>query len=522
MVPQTCLCIIAGLLAFHARLAAQEMEVTFAPFVVNGYALPDDSWEYGSIEGFEVLSQSSHRLTREVVAALWRGRQLALPPEMRTHFDAPMVVMVFNHPPIDSMPQSLGREKHPGEMNRHWTNVIKRRSIDRESFAINLWESEFQYSPGFRFDMLTLLRRRAPGVPLWLNESLFGGFGIYREGIGLDEAERVKNIKPLSWCSAAELREILKFESDERRKMVVEKRRHAFRSKFAPLLQPLRSIFEDAPPGEPLGVARWRSTAALFARWGVYAKPEAAANFWTFAQLACRQPITEESFRQCFGKSYDEVQAELSWYIVDALTEYVSAPAQLTPMPHLSMRPARHSEVARMFGEWERIEAESLEATAPEIARKYRTHALEKLQRSYERGARDPRLLATLGLLAASGDSAGARGYLEQAVKGDVAGPFAYLELARLRWAAVRKSEPAESKEREAGDVVALLLKAEMKGPPLREVYAMLAEVNPGVSDFGQQRKTALRRGLDFFPLDPELSQKIERALDGDVAQLGW
>jgi len=212
--------------------------------------------------------------------------------------------------------------------------------------------------------------------------------------------------------------------------------------------------------------------------------------------------------------SYAEVEAELSWYIVDALTEYESAPARFAPMPHLSLRPAKNSEVARMLGEWERIEAESLEAKAPEIARKYRMHAVEKLQRSYQKGVRDPGLLATLGLLLVSlGDAAGARGYLEQAAAGEVVGPRAYLELARLRWGDERRREPADSRQRGAGDVVGLLLRAETKGPPLLAVYAMLAEVNPGSSKVEEERKAALRRGLALFPHDRDLRERIDRAL---------
>lgn len=514
---QICLCIAAGSLAFGARLAAQEKladekPLELPPFVVNGYALPDETWRYGAIEGFEVLSEASASRTREVVAALWRGRQMALPPEMRTHFDAPMVVVIFDHFSFDSAPQGAGHEKHPGEMNRHWTNVIKRTTIDRESFAINLRGSEFEYSPGFRFDIITLFRRRAPRVPLWLNESLFGGYGLYREGIGLDGAGQVKQVKPLSWHSEVQLKKILKFKFKKR---PPAKSRHLRRSDFGDGIQPLQSVFEGAPPRDPLGAAKWRNTAALFARWAIYAKQKTAADFWSFSQLACRQPVTEELFRRCFGMSYEEVEAELSWYLIDALTEYESAPAKLTPMPRLSMSPAKKSEVARMLGEWERIEAESLAGKSPEIANKYRVHALEKLQQSYKNGVRDPRLLATLGLLLESmGDSAGACDYLEQAVAGNVAGPRAYLELARLRLAREGKPDDTNAKGCDTSRVVGLLLKAEAKGPPLREVYTMLAATNgDGVSP-EENRKAALRRGLAFFPLDADLCQRIERALN--------
>ena len=238
---------VAVSFAFVARLAAQEMPVNekpveLPPFVVNDYALPDETWKYGAIEGFEVLSEASNARTREVVAALWRGRQMALPPEMRTHFDAPMTVVIFDHlslHPGSSTPQGAGHEKHPGEMNNHWTNVIKRTSVDRESFAINLWDSEFEHSPGFRFDILTLLWRRTPPVPLWLNESLFGGYGLYREGMRLDDTEQNVKVKPLSWYSAEQLKSILKFKLETRDRRPQPKDRHLKRSEFGAGLESL-------------------------------------------------------------------------------------------------------------------------------------------------------------------------------------------------------------------------------------------------------------------------------------------
>jgi hypothetical protein len=312
------------------------------------------------------------------------------------------------------------------------------------------------------------------------------------------------NVKPSVWCSVVEFKAILEM------KETPPGTGNLRESDAATFLLPLASVLEAPPPRDEAGIARWLSTAALFVRWGLYSHPERRENFWRFAHRACSEPVTETLFRECFGQSYHEVRAELSWYIKPALTEYAIAPVQLSPMPAINLDQAKHSEIGRVLGEWLRIEAEALEAKFPEQAREYREQAVEKLQRIYDRsGVRDPRLLATMGLLALqSGQPQDAISHLAGAVAGKVSGPKVYLELASLRLAAAQNQ--GEVSEKDYTDIAQLLSQAEQQSPPMRAVYMMLAELLPKLDAITPDQRAALQRGLVYFPFDANLRAKIQ------------
>lgn len=491
--------------------------VELPPFVVTGVVI-GPQWRYLSIPGFEVISQCSDTETREIVSALWRGPQLGLPPELRPRFSLPMTVVLFNQAPLKPGDlQAFGSVRNPGEVAPHWINLIKRTLDDRESFSLNLWPGSFDYSPAFRFDMRTLLRRRAPAAPAWLNEGLFGGYGIYREGVGLYSGDRKNFVHVGAWWSSEESAKA------RDRNMIASARLHLAEHKRplapSPLLSfvPELAAILEAPaprPAEP-GFGRWASAAALFVRWGLYGRPpREAAQFWRFAEQAGAGPVTEKLFQECFGQSYADVRAELSWYLAIALSENASAPVELAPLPKLPLRDATGAEIARLLGEWQRMEAAALAERFPDIARRYREQAADNLQRGHKNGSRDPRLLASMGLLALdSGEFARAHEFLEAAVAGRVAGPRAYMEAARLRWAdGMVDDQGTLPKERLAG-VIDLLLAAEQQSPPQASVYGLLATAVIGSGSVTPVQAAALRRGLKFYPLNAELQQRIQTAL---------
>jgi hypothetical protein len=273
-----------------ARAAEPAIEVAgetveLPPFVITQIVI-GPHWRYVSIPGYEIISQCSDRETREIVAALWRGPQLCLPPEFRPNFSLPMTVVLFDQAPgRPGNVQSFGSERHPSEFNRHWTNVIKRTLQDRESFSLNLWRSSFHYSSTFRFDTNTLLRRRAPAAPTWLNEGLFGGYGVYREGVYWQPGDPYKLVQVGSWWSEDESVEVQGMAEKTRR--YFEKAKRPFKpSPLAALVPELPTILEaPAPRPDDPAFDRWASATALFVRWGVYGRtPEAAEQFWRFAE----------------------------------------------------------------------------------------------------------------------------------------------------------------------------------------------------------------------------------------------
>jgi hypothetical protein len=492
------------------------------PFVTHGFTM-GTNWRHVEIPGYEILSQCSDRETREIVAALWRGRQLVLPEAMRPRFSLPMTVVLYNQPgSAGGGLASFGSRQAPREIQPHWINLIKRTLEDRESFALNLWPGSFNYSAAFRFDLFTLFRRRTPAVPTWLEEGMFGGYGVYREGVYWYESSGTKGVHVAIWCSAEEAKGAVGFYQEDISKGKASVYKTGIWPKSGSRLQTylveLPALFEQPPPAEDTPEwHRWAATLALFVRWGTYDCPEAqVAQFWRFAERACSEVVSETLFKECFGgRSYAEIRAELSWYLPLALTRQGEATAyDVKPVPKLPLKDATGVQIARVRGEWERMEAAALAARFPEVAAKYREQAARTLVISPKDSSLDPRVQASLGLLAlGNGDFAAARAHLELAVAGKVPGPRPYGELARLRWMEGRLDDTGRLPPEKLAGVVALIMAAEQQQPPLASIYLLLVEaLKQGPAPDAEQR-AALERGRKYFPRNAEVQAAIVRLL---------
>jgi hypothetical protein len=548
---------IAFLLA-GAKAPAQEAEATveLPPFVVTE-TTAGPPWRYARVEGFEILTQGSDRETREVFAALWRGRQMILPAALLPRFSVPMTVVLLDQPPArPTALRTLGSVRGENELTTHWTNLIKRTASERESFSLNLWRANFKYSVSFRFDAFTLLKRRTPPAPTWLTEGLFGRYGLYREGWAWRPGDEFMRVLPARWFSPEETEQARRYHEataaragnvagaiagelglfelvamipempavlgipagaeppagagkSTGRKPALEPAPASHVQADAPLVLPKMSVTSDF-------AERWESAAALFVRWGIYGRtPADAEKFWRFAERACVEPVTEELFEECIGMSFSEVRLALARYLPAAVVRFASTPTgKIETPPVLKLRLATDEEIARLRGEWERLEALTLGVRFPEIAQKYREQAARRFDLIHKRGGRDPRLLASMGLLALDGrDPVRARDLLEAAASKRVAGPIVYFELARLRWSAAEaQGTDALTAELIAG-VVELLLLGEQQSPAVPAIYGFLAEITLQTRNGSLGQVPALRRGLDHFPKTPAVRTRLEAAL---------
>lgn len=487
-------------------VAVEGEKVELPPFVVTK-VMEGPGWRYASIPGFEILSEASDRETREVVAALWRGRQLVLPPEMQPQFSVPMTVVVFRQPPgANAAPGGLGLVQGQGEIRSHWTNVIKRTISDRESFAVNLWDRRFEYSPAFRYDIRTLLWRRTPAVPEWLSVGLFSPAGVHREGVYWDEDTSQKRVHLAVWGSRLEVKLVRRLRREATEQLAKTPPINAV-SPMEGYLCDLRDVLEQpVPDPADANYARWVYTQGLFVRWGAFAESaERRAGFWRLANRACAEPVSERLFMECLGLTYAQAQRELGWYLVVALQTEASAPVEMRPMPRVVFKDASHAEFARVFGEWQRIEARALAADFPEFAKTYRERAGETLTRTkmFKDARRDPRTAASLGLLALeTQEFARAHELLEEAVRAKVAGPVVYLEAARLRWAERVGGETETLSASDRAGISELLLIAESQTPAMAAVYVTLAKLVRTTNALTPAETAALRRGLTHFPQD--------------------
>jgi hypothetical protein len=130
-------------------------------------------------------------------------------------------------------------------------------------------------------------------------------------------------------------------------------------------------------------------------------------------------------------------------------------------------------------GEWERLEIPYVRGKHPQFVGHYTDQARLTLRRAYDRGERDPGLLAARALCELdAANEPEARILLEQAVAARPVRPRVYFELARLRWAELvgqgpgtRLLTPAEIRP-----IVEPLRTAITQAPPLPEAFMLLAD----------------------------------------------
>jgi hypothetical protein len=248
-----------------------------------------------------------------------------------------------------------------------------------------------------------------------------------------------------------------------------------------------------------------RAQAALFVRWALADGDDSRrAQFWQWLDRLDQAPASEPVFRECFGFGYADARDRLSDYLQESVSRRETRPAaKIGRPPRIAIRPATDLEIARLRGDWERLQAHYVRETYPELAERYSAQVRGTLQRASERGLRDPDLFAIMGLLECDENKGAAgRAYLEEAARSGAVRPRAVFELARLRF---REFENGDRAHRfttaETTAILEPLLRAAGEAPPLPEVFLLMAEVwlrssarpNPG-------ELALLREGVHHFP----------------------
>lgn len=502
-----------------AAATAQPKVIALPPFLVEEAAQPLP-WRYADVGDWEVLSTCSERFTRTLVANHLRLHLLLgelLPPalQLRTSEKQTLLFVDSAHQPPTSQEVVTAMALTAAEQDRladvaeppddgrlrrrppppRYTFLPNLRLWDRDAgalFAV-VRESEFEASRvALTSDYVSyLLRNRLPALPPWFVSGVLTQFARARF-----TADALV-LEPLDWPS-------------ETGAAALRSGAEANRA-----LLPLAEFFagelaaSDAAQGEALSL--WQAQAALFVRWGVAGReaPRREA-LWKFAARAAVEPVTEALFRECFGFDFATAQQQLTAFVSEAMRVRLELrPARRTRPPDHPLRPATDVEIARLKGDWERLEIAYVQAHFPVLVSKYIEQARRTLRRAYDRGSRDPRLLAVLGLCEVdAGNGAAARSYLEQAgASSKTLRPRAWLELARLRLAALR-SPPngAPLTPEHANEVLMPLLAARELQPPLADVYLLIADVWAACANAPTRAQLAvLEEGVRTFPRHPEL-----------------
>jgi hypothetical protein len=377
-----------------------------------------------------------------------------------------------------------------------YTFLPNLRLWDRDTqvlFAI-VRESEFDanrvaLSPEY---VAYLLRNRLPALPPWF---VSGVLTLFSRARFTEDALTLERLDWLSETGSAAL-----------------KGGPAANRAVMPLADFFAGELSQSDPAMGEALSLWQAQAALFIHWGIGGRgaPRRPA-LWTFVQRSAVEPVTEALFQECFGIDHATAQKQLMAYLPEAMRERLALrPAQRPRLPDYPVRTATDVEIARIKGDWERLEIGFVKSQFPALTEKYLEQARRTLMRAYDRGSRDPRLLAVMGLCEVDvRNDAAAREFLEDAAaRSPALRPRAWFELARLRFAALRGRGGAAVRltREQAAEVFKPLLATREQEPPLVEVYTLLAEVWAACADAPTRADLAvLEEGVRHFPRDSEL-----------------
>ena len=512
----------AGLvLGAFAAGAGEARVIALPPFLVEetAKALP---WRYADLAGLEVLSSCPERLTRALIANHHRLHALLgelLPPELQLRMTQKQILLFVDsaqQPPtsqevVAQMALTAAEQDRLNDVAEPIDDgrLRRRPPPPRYSFLPNLrlWdrdaqalfaivkESEFDanrvaLTPDY---VAYILRNRLPALPPWYISGVLTLFARARF------TEDTLTLDRLDWLSESGSAAL--------------KAGAAANRALLPLADFFAGDLSQSDPALGEGLSLWQAQAALFVHWGLGGRgaPRRAA-LSQFVERAAVEPVTEALFQECFGLDFATAQKQLTEYLPEAIRERLALrPAQRLRLPDYTLRPADEVEVARIRGEWERLEIAFVKTQFPALTQKYLDQARRTLMRPYDRGSRDPRLLAVIGLCEVdAGNDLAAREFLEDAAaRTKTLRSRAWFELARLRFAAFRVQRADAGRgltPDQASEVFTPLLATRQQEPPLPEVYELMAEVWTVCAQAPTRSQLAvLEEGVRTFPHRTEL-----------------
>lgn len=458
-----------------------EMTVQLPPFIVEQAAGP--RWRYLQIPRFEILSRCNDLTTEQLALAFHRANQLlglVLPERYQVALDAPQGLIFYDQklwpateqaavaamlrdralvgsggtkapPRVRLEPVIGGAPDKPAAVpaDLFFSNLMLADADTITTFALvseSTIDPQASYlTPGY---VGNLLDSRAPALPGWF---IHGFMGLYR---GMEFRGPAVTARLGRWEDGQPGADLL----------------------------PLGAVFAGGETVEAEHPTRWQAQCERFVAWGLDPKGGRRDGFWQLVELAATEPVTEELFQACLGLDFAAATLQLREHAATPRTLRWELPAEKARLPSASLEDASSRQVARIKGEWERLEARYVRKNQPDLEEHYVGLARRTLRKAYDREDRDPRLLASLGLLELeAGDKQAAVAHLEAAVAGGVVRPRAYFELARLRYdQLVGRSTRNDGKfpAEQVAPIVQPLLAGMKQSPALAAAYELLAHVS--------------------------------------------
>jgi hypothetical protein len=480
-------------------------------------------WIYFSEPGFEVISHCSSSFNQTYARALElaaAARLEVLPESFWGNTPTPIKIVLY-----DRKPEQQGGFGRGSPIDLNWVSgdggsvgadVLQHSDLatvgDGDTFINcgNFWNVDdnlgnFSVDP----DSDIRLGLRVPRLPAWFVAGMVGPSGLYSNRI-IEAAEfSCALVLPSSfWISGAETTALQNEAKDKRRNGEVRRRRE---------MLPLGEMFSGAGRADRDNL--WNCEAALLVRWGLYGSGSRQA-FLDFVDETSREPVTEPLFRRYMGMGYAEALGRLGDYLPGAASEPIRiaiAPPRGKP---LDSREATSPEVARIIGDWGRLEGRSSGASLVMENYQYKRDCLEEADRLFERinrrGDTEPLFLAAFGLYEAQiGYTGRARDALEAATRAGVVRPAAYVELARIRFndalPSIREGI-GDLSVAEFTEITGLLAKARVQMPAFLPSYDLLARVLEHAPSVPTRADIwPLKDALDLFPQDAAMACRVAK-----------
>jgi hypothetical protein len=528
--------------------AAGDPIVELPKFVVtdNRELPPPESWRYGTMPGFEVLSNASVKGTqrllrdfdmfRQALEIVWPvPRRLSQPTALiicgkGAKFDRFIPTARVS---ADTAFASLFLKKGTQtaiviDLESTTLNVLDLGNTDAgtDNSLVSVEHDKQLYREYVRY----LLSGNEPRLPAWFEEGLSQIImrmqfdRRYIEFARLEDPNTVSAaaglIAQINEANAAAGGEdgdvaTLAGAPAEDRDFPAALRRRA--------LMPMQAFFDvkhdSAEATNTLGNNRWGKQAYAFVHLCLYGfKGKYQKAFMTFLQRSAREPVTEQMFKECFrfpkGKAKDgtetfrelsykdmlmEIRSYCDFTVYEAKIFKATGKEDLVVAPKpLELREATQSEVGRIKGEALVIAGHDKPARTELIA-------------PYLRGERDADLLAALGLYERAHDEPErGRKLLEAAFAAKTKRPDAGLELARLRYADALAQPAGAAGNRfsaaQTAAILAPLLDVRRSPPHLPALYDLVAdtwvrsEAKPQLDDV-----RVLIDGAQLFPMRMKL-----------------
>jgi hypothetical protein len=444
---------------------------------------PLESWHYARVGGFEVLSNASAKSTRSLLAdfALFtRALSLVWPAPLKPVASSTLI-LCGRGAKFDAFPPAgavQGNAIVPSVFLRNREQIAIVIDVESDRVAIDpanllvdgAGSTDYEvdhYKQLYREYVRYLLSQSQTRAPAWVEEGLaqiimdidlddkrliYGKIDSYRGMVSGGGAAGADDLDPSANADAVV--------GEQPFNVVLQHR------KFMPFDRFFAVTANSPEARNPLGNNLWAKQAYAFVHFCMFGENlRYQQALTTFIGRLAREPVSEELFKECFKTDYKGMAYELRGYLLHTKHKYqryeFKKDDQLTAKD-IELREATPAEIALIKGDALRLGG-------------HLDTALAAYRSGYLRGAREPSLLAGMGVTESYlNHTDRARELLELSVKAGVNRPSAHVELARLRLAAAGAGG-AKLTVAQMGLVLTPLFEARKLPPPLPDTYELIA-----------------------------------------------